>query len=353
MLPMIAGKVAKKSWDRMTHQNERSQSSSGEYERKRGMGTPLKITCGLAAVALAGSAVAGVQRGFEYYQFIENEVTAEGGQAEIISFDADYEAKCWTATSIQVTGSGVKDEFKVAGVSMGWQTSMVDARYKQTFCIDSTTLNYEINQATGHVKINIPSKDDIKTKTEIELALGSIEPYGDQTPGYAFNNALVEMNESLPVIEDFPGAKNDASERDKSSSMRLNMGLILGAMTAKEQCQKETWELAAKPFENGVKRTVSVGLTVARALRPDANIDPANISVLVEGKPVTELDAPGDKSDIDEAFRQIEEYANTHDSLTILPPKTSGCEISDEVKNLPSQSDPVVKNVSEEGVRNG
>jgi hypothetical protein len=339
----------------MKNHNERSFNSSTEYVEKRRLSTLTKRV-GLVALAgtLATSGALGAVSAFNSYNVVETKSTAQSGKAEIIEFDADYEAHCWTATKIQVTGSGTKDETMAVGVSLGWQTSMVDALYKQTLCVDSTKVNYEVNQATGEVGINIPNKDVISTQTDIILALKEgqgIRPYGDQTPGYVIGESLTKMSEALPIIEYFPNTIKNVDEQDKNASLRLNMGLILGAKAAKEQCQKETWALAAKPFENGVKRMVSVGLSVAQAMRPDANIDPTKVSVTVEGKPIDKLDAPGDKSNIDDAIKQIEEYASSNKNFTLLPPEMSGCEVSEEVKKLPTQSESKTKIVNQEYAR--
>lgn len=332
-----------------------SESSAERVEKRKLTALTKKIGSVALASTLAVGAGVGVVDAVGSYNLVEHKSTAQSGKAEILEFDADYEAHCWTATKIQVTGSGTKDETKALGVSVGWQTSMVDAVYKQPFCIDATKLNYEVNQATGEVNINIPDKDVISTQTDIFLSLKEgqgIRPYGDQTPGYVIGESLTKMAEALPIVEYFPSTVSNVDEQDKNASLRLNMGLILGAKAAKEQCQKETWALAAKPFENGVKRTVSVGLEVAKAMRPDANIDPTKVSVTVEGRPISELDAPGDKSNIDGAIKQIEDYANAHKDFTLLPPKMSGCEVSDEVKALPTQTQPKTKTVMQGYARN-
>jgi len=133
----------------------------------------------IGSIAILGvSSVFGIQavgRALERHPLATNETTAQAGAAEIIKFQKDYEAHCWTASTIQVTGASVKDEMRVLGVSTGWKETKVDTQIENKLCIDGTTLNLAVNSQTGHVDINLPSKDSIRTDTSV--VLGTLQPH--------------------------------------------------------------------------------------------------------------------------------------------------------------------------------
>jgi hypothetical protein len=334
IIEAIGMKVAKNMWDR------RSNNVHDDHESKKRLGRTPKI---LGSIALIGATLAGgalgVQRAMDRNQLITQDTVAQGGDAEIISFNADYEAHCWTSTTLQVTGAGIKDEMKALGVSTGWQEFKIDTQIENNLCIDGTALAFEVNTQTGHVNIDVPNKDSIKTQTEV--VLGTIKPHQDQTVGYMFADNVTSFLESVPFIEDTGLSKDLSIAQDKRTSAKTNTSLILAAKMADDKCNDETWKLAAKPFENGIKRMAGIGMQIAKAM--NLEIDPNNVSVTVEGKPMSELKVAGNTTNIDDAYNSIKKFDDGSENFSILQPASGACEVSDEVKNIPSETEPVVK----------
>jgi hypothetical protein len=328
---------------------ESAQNRSKEIITQRRLGRVPKL---IAGVAILGTAVTfgvqGVSRAIERNAVITNETTVDGGRAEIVAFDADFEEHCWTSTTIQITGAGIKDELKVLGASVGWQEFKVDTQIENNLCIDGTSLAIEVDNETGHVNIDIPNKDSIKTHTEV--VLGTIKPHEDQTAGYMLADNTTSFLESIPLIEDTGLSKDLSAGQDGATAAKTNSSLIVASKQAMDKCATQTWSLAAKPVESGIKRTVTLGLQVAHAMRPD--IDPTNVSLTVEGKPFNELKVAGNTTNIDTAYQSIKKYDDGNENFTIIQPTSGTCEVSDEVKKIATETEPVVKVLNEEGVIN-
>jgi hypothetical protein len=288
---------------------------------------------GLGSVAvLATSAVFGVQafgRALERNPMITNETTAQAGEAEIIKFQKDYEAHCWTASTIQVTGASVKDETRVLGVSTGWKETKVNTQIENKLCIDGTALDIAVNSQTGHVDINLPSKDSIRTDTSV--VLGTLEPHVDQTPSYVISNNFTEMLNATPWLEDFDFAKDLAKIKDGQENGQLNVALILASKSASDKCRAEIWDMAEPAVESGIKNLVSVGMEVVKAKHVDVN--PNDISVLVESKPIAQLKVNGNKSNIDEAYEKLKKFDDENESFSMMAGKLDDtCKVSEDVK---------------------
>jgi hypothetical protein len=286
----------------------------------------------LGAGILVGSGVMGIQafnRALERNPAVTNEITAQPGEAEIIKFQKDYEAHCWTASTIQVTGTSVKDEMRVLGVSTGWKETKVDAQIENKLCIDGTALDIAVNSQTGHVDINLPSKDSIRTDTSI--VLGTLQPHVDQTPSYVVSNNFTEMLNATPWLEDFDFAKDLAKVKDGQENGQLNVALVLASKAASDKCRAETWDMAKPAVEAGIEKLVSVGMEVVKAKHVDVN--PNDISVLVESKPISELKVNGDKSNIDEAYEKLKKFDADNENFSISSGKADNtCKVSDDVK---------------------
>ena len=290
-------------------------------------------TGAIALLAATGGSVLmgslGLQRALERNPPVTNETTAQAGEAEIIKFQKDYEAHCWTASTIQVTGASVKDEMRVLGVSTGWKETKVNAQIENKLCIDGTALDIAVNNQTGHVDINLPSKDSIRTDTSV--VLGTLEPHVDQTPSYVASNNFTEMLNATPWLEDFDFAKDLAKIKDGQENGQLNVALILASKSASDKCRAEIWEMAQPAVEDGLKSLVSVGMEVVKAKHVDVN--PADISVLVESKPIAELKVNGDKSNIDEAYEKLKKFDEGSENFSMVSGAAADtCKVSDDVK---------------------
>lgn len=299
----------------------------------------------LAAAGVFG--VNGVQRAIERNPVVTTNTIAEVGEAEIISFNAEYEAHCWTATTIK-TQASMKDETKVAGVSVGWHEYKAEAQYENKLCIDGTSLEYEVNTGTGHVNINIPDKDSLRTQTDV--VMGTIAPHEDQTPSYVLGANAIAFFESVPVVEDTGWSKDLSAGQDKNGSAQLNTALLIGAKNTINKCAQTTWKLASKPVEHGLKRLVSLGLKIAKKMSP--KIDPENISVTVENQPIAEVEVAGNSSNIDAAYSQIQKYDDENESFTIASSFDGDCKVSDSVTVLPTESNATVKTAAMKGKSN-
>lgn len=338
---MFAKKVIDKVRGNGSNDNE-------QFDSKRRLGRGPKLIAGVAILGTAAASIAGgVARGIERNPVIVNESVAQGGEAEIISFDADFEAHCWTATTIQATGAGMKDEVKALGASVGWQEFALDTQIKNNVCIDGISLVFEVNTGTGHVNIDIPNKDSIKTQTEV--VVGTINTREDQTVGYMFADNITNFFESVPFLEDTGLSKDMSAGQDRKKAAKMNTALVLALKLALDNCAKETWSLASQPVEKGIKRMVTTGLHIAKATYPE--IDPNNVSLTVEGKPFEDLKVAGNTSNIDAAYESIKKFDTDNENFTILQPSGS-CEVSDEVKKLPADPKTVVKALNNEGVTN-
>lgn len=290
-------------------------------------------TGAIALLAATGGSVLmgslGVQRALERNPPVTNETTAQAGEAEIIKFQKDYEAHCWTASTIQITGASVKDEMRVLGVSTGWKETKVNAQIENKLCIDGTALDIAVNSQTGHVDINLPSKDSIRTDTSV--VLGTLEPHVDQTPSYVASNNFTEMLNATPWLEDFDFAKDLAKIKDGQENGQLNVALILASKSGSDKCRAEIWGMAQPAVEDGLKSLVSVGMEVVKAKHVDVN--PNDISVLVESKPIAELKVNGDKSNIDEAYEKLKKFDEGSENFSMVSgAATDTCKVSDDVK---------------------
>jgi hypothetical protein len=305
-------------------------------------------TGAVALIAMTGGSVImgpmGLQRALERNPPVTNETTAKPGEAEIIKFQKDYEAHCWTASTIQVTGASVKDEMKVLGVSTGWKETKVNTQIENKLCIDGTSLDIAVNSQTGHVDINLPSKDSIRTDTSV--VLGTLEPHVDQTPSYVMSNNFTEMLNATPWLEDFDFAKDLAKIKDGQENGQLNVALILASKSASDKCRAEIWGMAQPAVEEGLKSLVSVGMEVVKAKHVDVN--PDDISVLVEGEPIAELQVNGDKTNIDEAYEKLKNFDEGSENFSMVSGAAADtCKVSDDVK----PKDAVVSNANMAGTR--
>jgi hypothetical protein len=305
--------------------------SDGEAAKEYNKRTRRRVYAfGGAGLALASGVLGlnGYVRAVERNPVVETNTTVNAGEDEIIKFNAAYESHCWTATTIQVNGSGVKDEVKALGVAVADKWTKVDFQIGNNACIKDTKLAYAVNTETGHVDINV-RKEDFYTNTAI--VYGSIKPSSDQSLSYAFADNTVTMMESLPMIED-TGLSRDASQgQDAQFANAINTSLLVGSEFANQKCIGQTLPLVKRPIEAGIKNLASLGLEIAKVRYSD--IDPSDISILVDGKPISEWDSIGHQSNISEAYAQLKKFDDENENFTILSPADGTCEPSQEVKD--------------------
>lgn len=286
----------------------------------------------LGATSLVLGGVMGLNghfRGLERNPPVETESSANAGTAEIIKFDAGYEKHCWTATTVQVNGAGVKDEIKALGIAVADKWTKVDFQIENNLCIKDTKLGFAVNAQTGHVDINV-RKDDIYTESSI--VYGSVKPSSDQSLSYAFADNTINMMESLPFLEDTGLSKDASKGQDAQAAHALNTSLILGSQLVNEQCMPQTLPLAKKPVEAGLKGLVTLGLEIAKVRHAD--IDPADVSILADSKPFAQLDSVGETSSVSEAYAKLKKFDDENENFTILPPAEGSCTPSKAVQDL-------------------
>lgn len=337
MLQKYAIKTAANLLTRKFASHEGGGGDTRGHERGGRLG---RKVAALGAVGLAGMfGWQGVERAMEHNKIVTTESVAQGGEAGIIAFNADFEEHCWTATTLGVKGAGTKTEAKALGASVGWRELKVDTEVKNNACVESTSLEFALDRKTGHVDINIPSKNAIKTRTEV--VLGSIRTHEDQTIGYAFADNITNFLESVPFVEDIGISQDLTAAQDKTKSFETNVALTLAAYESTQKCASETWNLAKEPVAAGIKRMASLGLRLAQAQYPEIN--PDDISVLVEGRPISELELPGRVTSIDDAYSKIKEFDDKNESFSIITSSQDDCKVSADVQNIPTESPTVVK----------
>lgn len=320
-----------------TNQNALSHSKEVAKERSR---KPY-IALGVVGVLAASSVFAGcgVVRAIENHKIIDNETTASGGKSEIIKFDDTFESHCWTATTIQISDAVVKNETRVLGVSTGWKSTTVSMKMQEELCIDGTPLDVSVNTDTGHVDVNLPSKSVIRT--EISLVPGSLKPVVDQTPSYVFSDTFQKVLQSTPFLEDTALAKQVTDITTSQENTQLNMGVVIGMDKAQKDCGPTVLEMAKPASEQGIKNIYKRGLMVAQKMHPEIN--PDDISILVEGKPYSEITIDGTKSSIDQAYAAVKKIDAADDSFSIDEGKAGTCEASPDIKVPDTASKPVVE----------
>lgn len=326
MFEYAAAKAISKTYNRVVKGDSERWRNDAEYRSKRRFRN-------LGVVAVSASVATGVALGFpkmlDNINFVESETTVDGGTQELVKFDLESELHCWTASTIQIKNASAKDETRIAGVSTGWKETKTNFQVEQRICKDETTLRAEFDPNTDHLTINIDDKDVIRTETNI--IPGSAFNSVDQTPSYVLTDTITKTLESLPILEDTAMAKNLALVGDIQENQQLTVATLAGMKAAKDNCEPMITKLSAPAVETGLKNIYLPGMNVYLEAQGQ-RMDPANITVLVEGQPIRELDVIGETSNIDEAYKKLVELHESNENFTFSSGDKSDCKPSAEVQ---------------------
>ena len=267
----------------------------------------------LGATALAGIAAIGggdaQVRAIEEIIDVQTITEVDSGKQEIVEFKLKSERHCWTAATIQNTGSSVKDETKVAGVSVGHNETQANMLLEYEICKDETVFDATYDPNTDMVTLNVPDRNLITT--EINIVPGSLFVTDDPQGSYALSEIISTGANSLPLVQDMDVIEGVDLAQEIQDNAQANMAMIIGMKAAADNCGPTISKMAAPAIELGFKNIYLPGMAVK-----GESVSPSDITVLVEGEPIAEIEVFGEQTNIDEAFKKIVELDKDNDNFS-------------------------------------
>ena len=333
MIPLMMARAGGNVLSRVVNGDKERLRNDPEYRSKR---RRRKVAGGLGVVALTTGGVLGIPKMLENINPISTETTVDGGSQELIKFDLEAEFKCWTAATIQVANAGAKDEafVEVMGTknSVGYRETKALFQVEDFVCNDKTPIEVTSLPEEGRWRMNLPNADSLYTM--ITLVPGTFFPQTTQKGTYAVADLFTTATESAPYLGETEYSKGLSLADDIQKNKLATLALFAGMMNAKENCQDMTTKLAGPAVEVGLKNIYLPGMNLILEEKGEKAVTPDDIDVLVEGKPISELEILGKKTNIDEDYAKAMAIQKESGTITVSKGDKADCKASEEVQKM-------------------
>lgn len=308
---------------------EEQDDTTPTYEKQGNKGRKTLLFlggAGLVGACIVGGAIKGGIDGFKFTNVASVENTISGGESEIIDFDPNIKKTCVTSATVGFTGAKNREEYKALGKTVAWSETTVDAEQDVMQCVDGEKIKGKLDRKTGVLTLDVQNKDAIYADVIIDPA--SIVTREDFSAGFATYQNLINSLKSTWGVQNLDFVKGWQESNSQLTSEQQTFAVIAGQEAALEKCRVALQNLAAPSIEDAIKDMYLPGRAIEAARFPGINADA--IEVTVEGTPFADVKEFGNRSNVDENYKKLEDIAAKNDGFILQAGEMGECKVPEK-----------------------